>query len=92
MQIARLIRRGEEFEFIDGNRRYEGVCLWSWQKVPNEISKRICPIYIYAESIRRLGIWGFIPLSKARKISIAYQSKTLLNRPDSHLNFEVIEF
>ncbi len=92
MQIAYLIHRGEEFEFVDGKRRYEGVCLWSWQEGQDELPKRISPIYIYAESIRRVGIWRFIPLSKARKLSIAYQSKILLKNPDSNLTFEVVEF
>jgi hypothetical protein len=93
MQIAYLIHRGEEFEFVDGKRRYEGVCLWSWQEVQNELPKRISPIYIYAESIRRVDIYtNLFTGSKARKLSIAYQSKILLNSPDSNLTFEVVEF
>ena len=91
MPTAQLIHRGEEFEFIDGALRYEGACLWSWTNDQGTTPSRAGPIYIYAESIRRTGVSGLVPLSLTSKIAIAHQSKALLSARDPTLQFLVVE-
>jgi hypothetical protein len=91
MPFARLIHRGEEFEFSDGANRYEGTCLWSWQVSSDAAPRRVGPIHIYAESIRRTGVARLVPLSLDKKIAIAHQCKALLEARDPGLEFVVIE-
>jgi hypothetical protein len=91
MPSAQLIHRGEEFEFVDGALRYEGICLWSWKDDQSTTPSRTSPIYIYAESIRRTGATGLIPLSLTSKIAIAHQSRALLAARDPRLEFLVVE-
>ena len=91
MPSAQLIHRGEQFQFVEGNRRYEGTCLWSWQDVPGGTPRSVSPVYIYARSIRRTGIAWFVPLAIGKRVAIARQAKSLLEARDPDLQFVVAE-
>lgn len=72
-QEARLINRGEQFEYLENDRRYAGQCVWEW-----EGSRRSYPITLLANSIGRKGIGLFLPMTKRRKNKIADRVKHLL--------------
>ncbi len=91
MPTAQLIHRGEEFQFVDCGRRYEGTCLWSWEEIPGQTPRRTGPIYIYANSIRRTGFARLIPIGTAKKLVIAREAQGLLQTGDSELVFLVVE-
>jgi hypothetical protein len=91
MPSAQLVHRGEEFQLIDGNERYEGACLWSWEDAAGGAPQRIAPIYIHARSIQRMGLKRLLPLSSDKKIAVAHQAQALLTARDPSLRFVVVE-
>jgi hypothetical protein len=91
MPSAQLIHRGEAFQFIDGNDRYEGACLWSWAKVAGSAPTRVAPVFIHARSIRRIGFKRLLPFSSDKKVALAHQAQVLLAAGEPSLRFVVVE-
>ena len=91
MPTAQFIHRGEKFQFVDGSRRYEGTCLWSWEEVAGGVPQRVSPIYIYAHSIRRAGLARAVPLGTVKKVAVARHAQVLLEARDPGLNIVVVE-
>jgi hypothetical protein len=83
MAQAHLIHRGEQFEVVDGNARFEGECLWSWEEVPDASPRRVYPLSIVVQSIRRRGSNGSPGLAGAEQLRIAKLAKLALEARES---------
>ena len=91
MKYAQLVNRGEQFAIIDGSKRYEGECVWSWEEVSVDIPRRVYPISIIVKSIRRCGLKSILPLSSAQRLSVANEAKLLLESQEPGCLFKLVE-
>jgi hypothetical protein len=72
---ARLLNRGEQFEYSDGQHKFTGECVWAWKEVPGETPQRAYPITLIPESISRAGVGAAVPLSQRARVDIAMSAK-----------------
>ena len=72
---ARLLNRGEQFEYTDGRRRFTGECAWAWKEVPGESPQRVYPIALIVESISRAGPGALAPMTQGKRMAVAVQAQ-----------------
>jgi hypothetical protein len=72
---ARLLNRGEQFEYSDGQHKFTGECVWAWREIPGDTPQRAYPITLIPESISRVGVGAAVPLSQRARIEIALSAK-----------------
>jgi hypothetical protein len=80
-RTARLIHRGEHFRFTEGEREYEGECVWSWRDT-GDGPTRTYPVVILPLSIHRVGEKPRARTSRDEQRAIAVATKTLLEAQD----------
>ena len=91
MNYAQLINRGEQFTVTEESKRFEGECVWSWQEIEGEIPRRVYPIRIIVQSIRRGGISSRIPLPHSERLRIAKLAMQMLESAENGCKVELWE-
>jgi hypothetical protein len=75
---ATLTHRGESFEFLDEDDRFVGECVWAWEEEPGAIPRRVYPITLFVQSIRRLVAQRSVRVPAAQRAAIAREVKAML--------------